>query len=112
MSETTMPTRTFHGRQIAAARALANINTMELAAAAGVTARTIGRLEVDGPIDISPKRRHGHVSRATFDKIKDALARHGVELLTECDNHGAGVRWRQPLAKQLLLGVPQMGRRA
>jgi transcriptional regulator with XRE-family HTH domain len=37
--------RMFHGRQIAATRALANISTKELANAAGVTARTVGRLE-------------------------------------------------------------------
>jgi hypothetical protein len=90
----------FHGRQIAAARALANINTNELAEAASVTARTIGRLEVDAPIDISPKRRHGHVSKATFDKIKDALAKYGVELVPEDSNHGAGARWALPRARR------------
>jgi hypothetical protein len=82
----------FHGRQIAAARALANVSTKDLAAAAGVTARTIGRLEVDGAISVSPKRRHGHVAKATLDKITDALRRHGVELVPEGADYGAGVR--------------------
>ena len=94
--ETTMPMRVFHGRQIAAARALANVSTRDLAAAAGVTARTVGRLEEDGTLVISPRLRHGHVTRATFDKLKDALARLGVELLAEDEHHGAGVRWIRP----------------
>jgi hypothetical protein len=88
--------RVFHGRQIAAARALANISVRDLAAGAGVTARTVGRLEEDGTIVISPRLRHGHVTRATFDKIKDALARYGVEILPEDANHGAGARWIRP----------------
>jgi DNA-binding XRE family transcriptional regulator len=71
-----MPMRTFHGRQIAAARALANVSAVELARDAGVTARTIGLLEVDAPTD----------------KIRGALARLGVELLPEGEDHGAGVR--------------------
>jgi transcriptional regulator with XRE-family HTH domain len=91
-----MPMRVFHGRQIAAARALANVSTRDLAAAAGVTARTVGRLEEDGTIVISPRLRHGHVTRATFDKIKDALARLGVELTPENEDHGAGARWIRP----------------
>jgi Helix-turn-helix len=95
-----MSMRVFHGRQIAAARALANISTKELAEAAGVTARTIGRLEVDAPIDISPRRRRGHVSRATFDKIKDALAKRGVELVEETESTGAGARWTLPRARR------------
>jgi hypothetical protein len=55
--------RTFHGRQIAAARALANVSIVELACEAGVTARTVTRLETIDTIGISPKLRHGHVSR-------------------------------------------------
>src|SRR5262245_59438438 len=57
----------------------------------GVTAWTIRRPEIDGTIDISPKLRHGHVSKATFDKIARALARRGVELVPEGTDHGAGV---------------------
>jgi transcriptional regulator with XRE-family HTH domain len=88
--------RVFHGRQIAAARALANISTKELAEAAGVTARTIGRLEVDAAILVSARRRHGHVAKATLDKIVAALANYGVELAPESDSHGAGARWIVP----------------
>ena len=95
-----MPIRVFHGRQIAAARALANVSARDLAAASGVTARTVGRLEDDGTIVISPRLRHGHVSRATFDKIKDALARYGVELLAEGEDHGGGVRWIRPMIER------------
>jgi hypothetical protein len=64
----------FDGRQIAAARALTNVGAKELADAAGVTPRTIGRLEVDDAIAIAAKRRHGHVTKSTFDKIMSALA--------------------------------------
>jgi hypothetical protein len=97
--------RRFDGRQLASARALANISTKELAAAAGVTARTVGRLEVDGTIVISPRLRHGHVTRATFDKIVDALARLGVELVPEGEDHGAGVRWTLPRDRRTHLAV-------
>jgi hypothetical protein len=90
----------FHGRQIAAARALANVSTKDLAKAAGVTARTIGRLAIDDVIGISPKFRHGHVSRATFDKIRDALGRLGVELLPEDEDRGGGVRWIRPMIER------------
>jgi transcriptional regulator with XRE-family HTH domain len=90
----------FDGRQIAAARALANISIKELAKAAGVTPRTIGRLEIAGTIDISPKLRHGHVSRATFDKIAAALAQRGIELVPEREGYGSGVRWIMPRAER------------
>ena len=86
------------GRLIAAARALAGLTIEDLAAAAGVTKRTISRLEVGGVIQVAPKRRHGHVSQEVWGKINDALTRHGVELLPEGDGHGAGVRWRRPRA--------------
>ena len=85
----------FDGRQIAAARALANVGAKELAEAASVTPRTIGRLETDDAIAVAPKRRHGHVTKSTFDKTINALAERGVELLPEREGHGAGVRWMQ-----------------
>jgi len=104
-----MPIRVIHGRQIAAARALANVSARDLAAASGVTARTVGRLEDDGTIVISPRLRHGHVSRATFDKIKDALARYGVELLPESADHGGGVRWIRPSTERLQVQQTEQG---
>jgi DNA-binding XRE family transcriptional regulator len=84
------------GRLIAAARVLAGLTSEELAAAAGVTKRTISRLEVGGVIQIAPKKRHGHVSQETWSKITNALAKHGVELLPEGASHGSGVRWVRP----------------
>jgi hypothetical protein len=39
---------------------------------------------------IAKKLRHGHVSEV-WAKLVGALARHGVELLPETDEHGAGV---------------------
>jgi DNA-binding XRE family transcriptional regulator len=92
--------RTFDGRQMTAARALAELTVHELAEAAGVTARTINRLEVGGVIQIAPKKRHGHVSQDVFDKIVAALAQRGVELVSEGERHGAGARWVQPRAKR------------
>lgn len=85
--------RTFDGRQLTAARALAELTVADLADAAGVTPRTIHRLEIGGVIQVADKRRHGHVSREVWDKIVGALARHGVELLSESKGRGAGVRW-------------------
>ncbi|WP_366935740.1 helix-turn-helix transcriptional regulator [Hyphomicrobium sp.] len=49
----------WHGRQITAARALAGLTITELATAAGVTERTIGRIESAGTITISERLTHG-----------------------------------------------------
>ena len=84
------------GRLIAAARALAGLTTDELGAAAGVTRRTISRLELGGVIHVSEKIRHGHVSQDVWGKITDALAKHGIELLPEGGSCGSGVRWTRP----------------
>jgi transcriptional regulator with XRE-family HTH domain len=91
---------TFEGRQLTAARALADLTIIELAEAAGVTKGTVHRLEIGGEQHIAKKRRHGHVSGDVWTKIVGALKRHGVELLPETDEHGAGVRWRLPRAQR------------
>jgi hypothetical protein len=90
--------RTFDGRQLTAARALAEITVAELATAAGVTPRTIHRLEIGGVIHVAEKRRHGHVSQLVCDRIVGALEEHGVELLPESGERGAGARWMRPRA--------------
>jgi transcriptional regulator with XRE-family HTH domain len=87
---------TFDGRQITAARALAELTIAELAEAAGVAVRTVHRLEIGGELHVAKKRRHGHVSAEVWAKIVAALKCHGVELLPETDEHGAGVRWILP----------------
>src|SRR5262245_52570441 len=92
--------QTFEGRLLTAARGLAELTLLDLAKAAGVTPRTVHRLEIGGTAQIAAKKRHGHVSRSTWNKIIAALALHGVELLNEGDSHGAGVRWIQPTAKR------------
>ena len=71
---------------------------LELAEAAGVTSRTVNRLEVSGVVLVSERRRHGHVSQEVWGKIIDALTRHGVELLPEGSGHGAGARWMRQRA--------------
>jgi hypothetical protein len=71
-----------------------------IAAATGGTARTVHRLEIGGEQHIAKKLRHGHVSGEVWAKIVGALKRHGVELLSETDEHGAGVRWRLPRAQR------------
>jgi DNA-binding XRE family transcriptional regulator len=88
------------GRQLTAARALAELTVAELADAADVTSRTIHRIEIGEIVYIAPKRRHGHVSQEVFGKIKDALAHRGVELVPESDAHGAGARWRLPRSQR------------
>jgi transcriptional regulator with XRE-family HTH domain len=87
---------TFDGRQITAARALADLTITELAEVAGVSKRTVHRLEIGGEQNIAKKLRHGHVSGEVWAKIAAALKRHGVELLSETDEHGAGARWILP----------------
>jgi hypothetical protein len=91
---------TFDGRQLTAARALAELNLIELAEAASVTPRTVNRLEIGGVQHIAQKRRHGHVSGDVWAKIVAALKHHGVELLPETEDHGAGVRWCLPRAQR------------
>jgi hypothetical protein len=82
------------GRQLTAARALAELTVAGLAAVAGVTPRTIHRLEISGVIHVSDKRRHGHVSQEVWNKIVVAFERHGVELVPESGDRGSGVRWK------------------
>src|SRR5215831_1700832 len=69
------------GARSAAARALAGLGIRELAAAAGVTPRTLHRLENGGVVHVSEKKRHGHLQRAVWERIMAALATAGVELL-------------------------------
>ncbi len=90
----------FDGRQLTAARALAGLTVIDLAKAAGVAARTIHRLEVGGTVQVAEKLRHGHVSRDVWDKIVDALAQRGVELVPEDAGRGAGARWTFPRAQR------------
>jgi DNA-binding XRE family transcriptional regulator len=84
------------GRQLAAARALAGLGIRDLAAAAGVTVRTLHRLETGGLIQVAEKKRHGCVQRDLWAQIVTALAGAGVELLPQGASFGAGVRWRAP----------------
>jgi hypothetical protein len=83
----------FDGRQITAARALAGLTIVELADSAGVTPRTVHRLETSGTLSIAERKRHGFVSREVWERIVDVLARNGVELTPETMRAGSGVRW-------------------
>lgn len=85
---------TWDGRLIAAGRALARLSSKELAEKAGVTPRTVVRIEAENEIQVSEKKRHGCVSRETWDKLIGVLATHGVELFRAEDGKGAGVRLR------------------
>src|SRR5436190_23763956 len=84
------------GQQLAAARVLAGLTVRQLAAAADTTTRTVSRLELGGPVYVAARKRHGHVELALWQKIVEALARRGVELVPEADGRGAGVRWTLP----------------
>lgn len=54
------------------------------------------RLELGGVVHVSDGLRHGHVSAEVWGKIESALARHGVELVPELEDRGAGARWTLP----------------
>ena len=86
-------TDTFHGQQLKAARVLADLTVAKLAEAAGVTIRTVHRLEIGGTIRVSATRREGHVSSAVWNRIVDALRIAGVEMTGATKSHGRGVRW-------------------
>jgi len=93
---------THDGKQLAAARVLAGLSIRELATVAGITPRTLHRLETvtGGVIHVSEKKRHGHVQRAIWERITGALAAAGVELLAEGASFGSGVRWSLPRARR------------
>ena len=95
-----VPTSVFDGRQLTAARALAEMTVVALARAAGVTVRTVNRLEVTDVVHVAEKKRHGHVSSEVWTKIIRALEERGVELLPEGARHGSGARWIQPRARR------------
>lgn len=91
---------TFDGRQLTAARSLADLTVADLAKRAGVTPRTVHRIEIGGQFSVSPSRRHGHVSAEVWDRIVTALRKTGVELLPEDREHGSGARWVQPRSER------------
>jgi transcriptional regulator with XRE-family HTH domain len=101
----------FDGRQLTAARALAELTVVQLAEAAGVTPRTIHRLEIGGAIRVADKLRHGYVSRDVWDRIIEALARHGVELTPQNGDHGAGARWILPRDRRPQMSPSVVGAR-
>lgn len=72
------------GRQVAAARALAGVSRSDLAAAANISAATLGEVEAGGAAWVRPTEIV-HALRQAFDKF-------GVLLVPEDGNLGAGVR--------------------
>src|SRR5262249_19522151 len=82
------------------------LSMLDLAEAANVTGRTIHRLEIGGAVHVAPKKRHGHVSRDVWNRILEALARRGVELVPEGEDHGSGARWINPRASRRMQGMP------
>lgn len=79
------------GRLIAAARALIGMTSRELAKAAGVSTKTIVRIEGDDHVMISPTHRHGCTSRETWTKVLAAIEEKGVELVPAKSGKGPGV---------------------
>jgi transcriptional regulator with XRE-family HTH domain len=78
------------GRQIAAARALANISQAELASAARISVPTLGRMEAnEGPAS-------GFANNV--EAVRIALESAGVEFIAEIGG-GAGVRLKEPKRK-------------
>ncbi|MBS0251230.1 MAG: helix-turn-helix transcriptional regulator [Proteobacteria bacterium] len=84
---------TWHGRQVTAARALAGLTITELASEAGVTERTIRRIEAAETITIAERLTYGAFSLATWEKVVTALFDNGVELFPPTGTRGPGVRW-------------------
>ncbi len=83
--------QTWHGRQIAAARALAGLSVKDLAGAAGITPHAVRKLEASPAID-----PHASGAAPVWGKVMDALAAHGVELSGSGSFVGLGVRWVRP----------------
>ena len=89
----------FDGRQLTAARALAELSIVVLARAAGTTPRAVQYLESNGRVRI-PARRRGRVTNKVWLGIVAALTEYGVELLPEGSRHGSGVRWIKPRSER------------
>lgn len=85
------------GRLITAGRGLAGLTVRGLADEAGVTTRTVVRVEAMDIVLVSPVHRHGAVSRDTWAKLVVALGHHGVQLTPGSASHGPGVRLKEPL---------------
>ena len=83
------------GRLIAAGRALCGLSSRDLAREAGVSSRTVVRIEGDTEVHVSPRQRHGCVSAETWAKIVGVLNSHGIELIAASGGAGPGVRWRR-----------------
>ncbi|EKE76552.1 MULTISPECIES: helix-turn-helix domain-containing protein [Oceanibaculum] len=74
------------GYQCRAARALLGINQLELAAMAGVAKQTLADFERGAR---TPYAR-------TLDDVVNALEKAGIQFLPAGDDHGEGVRFRDP----------------
>jgi transcriptional regulator with XRE-family HTH domain len=72
------------GRLIAAARALVGVSQADFAAACGLEADTLCRLEAGGNAHVSPA--------ADVDAVMRGLGHFGVLIVEEADGMGAGVR--------------------
>ena len=88
----------FEGRQLAAARTLAGLTVRDLAALAKVNKATIVALEKRSAIEVTSRLRHGYTSGQLWERVTTALAEHGVVMVQETEDHGAGVRWTRPRA--------------
>ncbi|MGR9156271.1 helix-turn-helix domain-containing protein [Rhizobium leguminosarum] len=77
----------FRGAQFRAARALANLSMRDLQETSGVNRNFVTRLET-GLI--------GALNLETVKKLEQAFARLNIELTSESENWGAGVRWTVP----------------
>ena len=99
--------QTVYGRQLTAARALAGITIADLAREAGVTMRTVHRLERTPLIHFSDRLSRGRVTRSTWESITTALRSLDVELVPAGKGHGAGARWISPAGAARELGARQ-----
>jgi hypothetical protein len=91
---------TFDGRQITAARALAELTVAELAEAAGVAVSLCIASKSGASCTLPTNAATGMSGVRCGIRSSPRLNRHGVELLPETAEHGAGVRWRVPRAQR------------
>ncbi|TBE02273.1 helix-turn-helix domain-containing protein [Rhizobium ruizarguesonis] len=82
----------FRGAQFRAARAMANQSMRDLQKMSGVNRNFVNRLET-GLV--------GGLNLETLKKLEQAFARLNIELTTESESWGAGVRWtvQDPFSK-------------
>jgi DNA-binding XRE family transcriptional regulator len=95
LAKKSQPTPVLTPTLVKAARALLSMDQTQLAAAVGVSRKTISWIEITASEKIDPRRR------ATLESIRERLEKDWhIQFVFEEDGHGEGIYLRRPLLKK------------